>query len=97
MRALSCETFHLGDAEMGSSAAILAVPRPSSGVSSRFPSSRAGRDVPVLSGGLQVRLYQEPRASLLTEAKRKVGLLVPESSFDFDYYLIILVVVVLLI
>lgn len=54
------------------------------------------REVPVLSGGLQVRLYQEPRASLLTEAKRKVGLLVPESSFDFDYYLIILIVVQLI-
>lgn len=89
---LSCEAFHLGDTETGSSAAILAVPAPSSGVSSHFPSSGARRDIPVLSGSLQVRLYQEPRASLLTEAKRKVGLLVAESSFDFHYYLIILIV-----
>lgn len=62
-----------------------------------FSLLRSGAGLPVLSGGLQVRLYQEPRASLLTEAKRKVGLLVPESSFDFDYYLIILIVVVPLI
>lgn len=93
LRALSCETFHLGDAETGSSAAILTAPATSSGVSSPFPSSGAGREVPVLSGGLRVRLYQQPPASLLTEAKRKVVLLVPGSSFDVDYYLIILIVV----